>query len=50
MVKLLSHNNQHELEKIINDWISNQHIEVIDIKYSTILWNECIIYCVLIIY
>ena len=34
MVKLLSHNDQHELEQIINDWISTQCIEIIDIKYG----------------
>lgn len=50
MVKIFSVTDHHELEILINNWLNNNQIIVIDIKYSICPVDDTPIYSAIIVY
>lgn len=50
MIKIFAHNNHHELELLINNWIAKNQVCILDIKYTISNCEDCILYSALLLY
>lgn len=50
MIKILALNDHRELERMVNDWIKVNNVDILKIHYSVINSEDDIIYSVLIHY
>lgn len=50
MIKLFVHTNHRELEILVNNWISSNSITVIDIRHFMCVYENNVLYSIIIHY
>ncbi len=50
MIKIFVHKSYHELEQLVNSWITTKTFEKLELKYSTFATSDTIYFSVLIHY
>lgn len=50
MIKIFVHHDHHELEILVNNWLSSSSITILDFSYTMCVTDENIIHSIVLVY